>query len=115
MGSIREDLERVAAGVRGITKHDTEVVIDASSQTFAVYVNFDHAQALVIDAQLDVGRGMTWTMTAMAWDRTGGVSAEQWIGDVKEMYVAPLAKVFLDVQDENVRRLEAMMDERPDD
>jgi hypothetical protein len=115
MGSIREDLERVAAGVRGITQHDTEVVLDPSSQTFAVYVNFDHASALVIDAQLNVGKGMVWQMHALAWDRTGGVSNEHWVGDVPELYVAPLAKVFLDVQDENARRLEAMLDERPDD
>lgn len=103
MAQINETLERIADALRGVTKHEVEVLHEDTS----VYVNFGYHEALIV-MPADHGQ---WTLTAMAWDRTGGVSAELELGAVREEYLVPVARAFLEEQAREEAALEQALSE----
>ena len=108
MPVLSEDLERVAITLREITDHEVEVV-DQS-----VYVNFGFSEALVIDPHFHPA-GMVWSVCAMAWDRTHGVSAEHEVDTVGERRLPRVVQDFLAEQARREAELEAILASIPEE
>lgn len=98
MATLKEDYARVASTMRHIQAHDVQVVD-------GVYVNFGYREALVLDSVLDQN-GKRWTVTAVAWDRTGGVDSDLEIAVVREEYLPSVVRAFLDEQARRERELD---------
>jgi hypothetical protein len=65
----------------------------------AVYVNFGYSRALTISEGDD---GNSWVVEDTTWDRTGGVSRDEWCGNVRGTELVALVKALL----ERIRREE---------
>ena len=74
--SLAKDLNTVRALLPTITDHNVEYV----ERHDEVYVNFGHAEAVCI-GRADDSPTHGWYAEALAWDRTGGVSEEKWLGE----------------------------------
>lgn len=86
---------------RQVPDEDMEIV-DGS-----IYVNYGHRKALVITKNLEPSGSMpTWVVEDYEWDRTGGVAGEVFLGEVLEVFIAPVVTSAL----KHIAALEAEME-----
>lgn len=111
MQTPQEDCELMASRLRAVTDHEVKVVKDGTPEIdeWSVYVNFDHNCALVLTPEMS-GNSKFWDINAMQWDRTGGLSAEHYLGLMRPEFVPQVTKIFLDEEDRKAARMEALLD-----
>jgi len=95
---LKAELEKVCG------KTEVEVVDNS-----AVYVNFDHATAIVIEPSETDMVGLT----VMVWDRSHGVEQEHELGCVRDAYAPAVVREFLEEQQREWDALERAMGLEP--
>ena len=107
MTTLHDDLHLVLSWAQTTYPGIPSEVVDTS-----VYMNYEFATAVVIDVDFQE-TGKVWSATAMSWDRTGGVSAEQELGAGDLPGVLRRVDQFIHEQLEQQAKLEAMLNETP--
>lgn len=106
-------MDSMAALAESLKEALPDVEIEHRVEEDEIYVNYDFSEAVVIEHNLDQ-RGV-FVLTAMAWDRTGGVSAEHEIANTVAALVPLMVKRFLAQQEEQERKLDALLASRPEE